>query len=171
MRKAFTFSNVMSVLAVFIALGGTAVAVGVGRNDVGSPQLRPGAVRSADIANRQVKPIDTARSLGFDCPDRTRYSAGVCLELAGRPAESQLEAEYQCFQERRRLPSVGELQAFRFEPGVSMATAGEWTGEFFAYREPELLWGVLIRPGEFPPYIAPRADSAFPFRCVAPARG
>jgi hypothetical protein len=170
MRRAFSFSNVMSVLAVFIALGGTAIAINVRRNSVGSPQLRQGAVRSGDIGNRQVSPIDTARALGFDCPAGTQYVGGVCIEPASRTASSQRVAEERCFRIGRRLPTVAELQLFRFEQGVSLAQGGEWTSAYVAYRDFNALWGVLVLPAEPYTSLAPRFDSAFPFRCVARPR-
>jgi hypothetical protein len=169
-RKVFTFSNVMSVIAVFIALGGTAVALRVGRNSVGSTQLKTGAVRSGDIGNRQVRPVDTARSLGFDCPARTQYVGGACLERAIRPAANQAAAEEQCFQAGRRLPSVAELQLLRLLPGRSLNPAGEWSSDFLTFREFDSLWGVLVTPAESFTRIAPRFTTAFRFRCVAPAR-
>jgi hypothetical protein len=167
-RKVLSFSNVMSVLAVFIALGGTAVALRVGKNTVGSMQLKPGAVRSGDIADRQVKPIDTARSLGFDCPAGTRYEVGACIELAIRPAIDQAAAEHQCFQVGRRLPNVAELQLLRFSPAASLHESGEWSSDYLAFRETDALWGVLVTPTESFTRIAPRFSSSFPFRCVAP---
>jgi hypothetical protein len=169
-RKVLTFSNVMSVLAVFIALGGTAIAVGVGRNSIGSSQLKQGAVRSGDIGNRQVSPVDTARALGFNCPATTQYAGGACIELASRAASSQRVAEERCFEIGRRLPTVAELQLFRFAPGVSLAAGGEWTSAYITYREFNTLWGVLVLPAEPYTSLAPRFDSGFPFRCVARPR-
>jgi hypothetical protein len=171
MRKALSFSNVMSVLAVFIALGGTAIAVSVRRNSVGSPQLKQGSVRSGDIGNRQVSPIDTSRALGFQCPAGTQYVGGVCIELASRTAGSQRIAEERCFGIGRRLPTVAELQLVRFSPGVSVAGGGEWTSAYVTYRDFNALWGVLVLPDEPYTSLAPRFDSAFPFRCVARPRG
>jgi hypothetical protein len=169
-RKVLTFSNVMSVLAVFIALGGSAVALRVARNSVGSTQLKTGAVRSGDLANRQVRPIDTARSLGFDCPAGTQYVAGACLERGSRSAANQAAAEETCFQAGRRLPSVAELQLLRLLPGRSLHVAGEWTSDFLTFREFDTLWGVLVTPNESFTRIAPRFTTAFRFRCVSPPR-
>jgi hypothetical protein len=169
MRRAFTFSNVMSVIAVFIALGGTAVALRVGRNTVGSTQLKQGAVRSGDIGNRQVKPIDTARSLGFDCPPGTRYLAAVCIELATAPPADQPDAEEQCFLVGRRLPNVAELQLARFA-GISLQASGEWSSDYLTFNDPQDLWGVLVTPTESSTRIAPRFSALFPYRCVAPPR-
>ena len=52
-RERLTFANVMSVTAVFIALGGSAWALT--RNSVGPRQIKPDAVRSSDIKENAVK--------------------------------------------------------------------------------------------------------------------
>jgi hypothetical protein len=54
-RKRLTYSNVMSSLAVFLVLGGaTAFAAGLGKNSVGSKQIKKNAVTSAKIKNNAV---------------------------------------------------------------------------------------------------------------------
>ena len=73
LRERATFANVMSTLAVFIALGGTSYAVtalprnSVGekqlrRNAVGASELKTGAVRSAEIKSRSVRLRDVSVS-------------------------------------------------------------------------------------------------------------
>jgi hypothetical protein len=59
--KNLTFANGMSVLAVFIALGGTAVAVGLGKDTVGSKQIKTGAVRSLEVQDFSLKANDFAK--------------------------------------------------------------------------------------------------------------
>ena len=54
-RRHVTFANVMSVVAVFIALGGSAIAINkIKANSVGSKQLKTGAVKNADLADNSV---------------------------------------------------------------------------------------------------------------------
>jgi RNA polymerase sigma factor (sigma-70 family) len=63
-RLGWTYTNTMSSLALFIALGGTSYALTLPRNSVGSAQIRTkavgpseirtGAVRSRDVRNRSV---------------------------------------------------------------------------------------------------------------------
>lgn len=53
LRKRLSFSNVISLIALFAALGGSAYAA-LGANSVGSKQLKRGAVRTADIRNGAV---------------------------------------------------------------------------------------------------------------------
>jgi hypothetical protein len=55
-RPRLTYANVMSTIAVFIALGGTSYAVA--RNSIGTAQLKNNAVTSAKIKNRTVATRD-----------------------------------------------------------------------------------------------------------------
>ena len=52
--RRLTVPHVLSALALFVALGGTAVAVGIAKNSVGSPQIKRGGVNTSDIADSAV---------------------------------------------------------------------------------------------------------------------
>jgi len=55
MRPKLSFANVMSVLALFLALGGTAIAASqIGKNTVGSKQLKNNAVTTAKIKKEAI---------------------------------------------------------------------------------------------------------------------
>lgn len=57
-RERLSFANVMSMLALMIALGGTSyAAVTLPRNSVGSAQIRRGAVHTTDLANNAVTSV------------------------------------------------------------------------------------------------------------------
>lgn len=51
-RRRISFANVMSVLALFVALGGSAYAIK--KNSVGSKQLKNNGVKNVDLANDAV---------------------------------------------------------------------------------------------------------------------
>jgi hypothetical protein len=53
-RKRVTYSNVIATMALFIALGGVAVAAGLPKNSVGAKQLKRGAVTAAKIRKQAV---------------------------------------------------------------------------------------------------------------------
>ena len=67
-RGRLSYANIMSTVAVFVALGGTSYALTLPRNSVGSSQLRADAVgrseirrdavRSAEIRNRTLRTRD-----------------------------------------------------------------------------------------------------------------
>jgi hypothetical protein len=55
-RKRLTYANVMSSIAVFLVLGGgAAVAAGLGKNSVGTPQIKRNAVKVGKLAPEAVK--------------------------------------------------------------------------------------------------------------------
>ena len=58
MRERLTFANVVSCIALFIALGGSAVALKA--NSVGSHQIRNDSVRGQDVRNGSLKGKDLA---------------------------------------------------------------------------------------------------------------
>jgi len=53
-RQRLSYSNVIATMALFIALGGVAVAAGLPRNSVGPKQLKRGAVNAAKIRKQAV---------------------------------------------------------------------------------------------------------------------
>jgi hypothetical protein len=53
-RRRLSYANVMSTLAVFVALGGTSYAVTLPRNSVSREQLRPNSVGSSEIRRQAV---------------------------------------------------------------------------------------------------------------------
>jgi len=54
-RPKLNYSNVIATIALFVALGGAAVAAGLPKNSVGTKQLKRGAVRASDIARGAVR--------------------------------------------------------------------------------------------------------------------
>ena len=53
-RPRLTYANVIASLALFVALGGSAVAAGLAKNSVGPNQLKKGAVQSNKLAKQAV---------------------------------------------------------------------------------------------------------------------
>jgi hypothetical protein len=62
LAKKLTFANVMSATAVFIALGGSAIAVTqLPEDSVGARQIKAGAVRSAEVKDFSLQANDFAK--------------------------------------------------------------------------------------------------------------
>lgn len=62
LAKKLTLANVMSVTAVFIALGGSAIAVTqLPKDSVGARQIKDGAVRSAEVKDFSLQASDFAK--------------------------------------------------------------------------------------------------------------
>lgn len=53
-RQRLSYSNVIATMALFIALGGVAVAAGLPKNSVGPKQIKRGAVTAAKIRKQAV---------------------------------------------------------------------------------------------------------------------
>jgi hypothetical protein len=54
MRPKLSFANVVSILALFVALGGSAYAFHLGKNSVGSKQLKKNAVTTAKVKKEAI---------------------------------------------------------------------------------------------------------------------
>jgi trimeric autotransporter adhesin len=54
LRKRLSYSNVIASIALFIALGGAAIAAGLPKNSVGPTQLKRGAVKTRALARAAV---------------------------------------------------------------------------------------------------------------------
>jgi hypothetical protein len=59
LRSHASFSNVVALMALFVALGGTSYAA----TRIGSKQIKNNSVRSVDIKNRTIKSKDLARGV------------------------------------------------------------------------------------------------------------
>lgn len=57
-RRGLTFANVVSALALFLAMSGGAYALSVGKNTVRSAQVANGSLRSADVKNNSLDSTD-----------------------------------------------------------------------------------------------------------------
>jgi len=97
-RNRLTFANVVSVLALFIALGGTSVAATIAANSVGTNQLRNQAVTTSKIKDGAITgiklgPITTVSKTSDPFGDRTVGStfiqcpAGTTLLSGGGAAD------------------------------------------------------------------------------------
>lgn len=113
LRDRLTFANVVSVVALFVALGGTSYGLAT----IESRDIRDDSIRSRDIRDRTLTPRDvrrnglggsvirearlgkvprarnadrlgglTAAQLRVRCPSGTVPVSDVCIEQAARPA-------------------------------------------------------------------------------------
>src|SRR5689334_23046139 len=82
MRPRLSFANLVSVLALFVALGGSAYAFHLGKNSVGSKQLRKNAVTTAKVKNGAVTGEKINVSTLPKVPSATRADHAVSAETA-----------------------------------------------------------------------------------------
>ncbi len=57
-RKRLTYANVMSSIAVFLVVGGATAFAALGKNTVGTTQLKKNAVTTAKIKNHSLQAAD-----------------------------------------------------------------------------------------------------------------
>jgi hypothetical protein len=57
-RKRLTYANVMSSIAVFLLLGGATAFAALGKNSVGTKQLKKNAVNSSKVKNHSLLSVD-----------------------------------------------------------------------------------------------------------------
>ncbi len=177
-RTHLTYANVMATVAVFIALGGTALAATiitknsqVGRGTISGhhppkgdhPNIIGGSLSGADLS-RQLK-----GSLRLHCPSDMRRARDLCFEDSVRTDASLEDALKTCARARRRLPTLAEL-AVVFEksgaPQPNQWVATQWTqsnpyglggGQLGEDSSRRFIYGV---GGATPSYKSP-------YRCVA----
>ena len=86
MRKHLTFANVTSLMALFVALGGTSYAV----STIGTKEIKNNSVRSIDVRNGQLTSRDVKRgSLGARASRNLPRDGARANRLGGKTA-SQL---------------------------------------------------------------------------------
>ncbi|MGI8411581.1 MAG: hypothetical protein ACR2QA_03615 [Solirubrobacteraceae bacterium] len=157
-----TLANVVSLIALFVALGGTAVAARVAANSVGTRQLKDQSVTTSKIKDNAVTGAkvnlstvgvvpraNTANdlssslkaSLTLHCPDGLQRAADTCFEFVLRPAATIPDALGTCAGAQRRLPSAGEL-ALVFDH-LGAPQGNEWVATPYSAE----IKGVLQRLG------------------------
>lgn len=196
MRRHLSFANVTSLLALFIALGGTSYAVAT--NSIGTKQIKNNSVRSSDVRNGSLSSRDVKRgslggravkesSLGkvpragssdrvgdrsaaqlrLSCPSGTFPTMGICIETAARPAAPYSTAKVACEIARRRLPSHQELVSVT-DSNFDLSSGGELTSQIYPKGSgPDFLALIVTTPAGSVGLVEDRFDSPRQFRCVA----
>jgi hypothetical protein len=152
LRQRLTYANVMSTLAVFIALGGSSYAAytisgsSIKNRSISAKKLKRNTLGGREIKEARLARVPRARNadrLGglpaanfkIRCPSDTFPTADVCVERTARAASSYGSAVLQCAQigtptgPGRRLPTHGELRAAL--AAVQLAPGGELTSNVY----------------------------------------
>jgi len=151
-RSRLSYANVMSTMALFIALGGSSyAAVTINGSSIRNRSIPGVKLRHDTLTSKQIKESKLARvpharnadklggltavDLKIKCPADTFPSADVCVETTARAATSYSSAVLQCAQTGtpaspgRRLPTHGELRAAL--TAVQLAPGGELTSNVY----------------------------------------
>jgi hypothetical protein len=152
LRDRLTYANVMSTLAVFIALGGSSYAAltingnTIKNRSIPGKKLRHNTLTGAQIKESRLARVPrakratmlgglTAADLKIKCPADTFPVADVCAEKTSRAAASYGSAVLTCLAvgtpagPGRRLPTHGELRAAL--GAVQLAPGGELTSDVY----------------------------------------
>jgi hypothetical protein len=157
LRKRLTYANVMSTLAVFIALGGSSYAAytingaTIKNRSIAGKKVRHNTLTGVQIKESRLRRVPHAKTadtldgvsaadLKIKCPADTFPTADVCVERTTRPPASYGSAIQACLAvglatgPGRRLPTHGELRAaltaFQLAPG------GELTSNVYPSSSP-----------------------------------
>jgi hypothetical protein len=155
-RNRLTYANVMSTLAVFIALGGSSYAAlrisgkSIENRSIPAKKLKRNSLSGREIREsrlhvRRARSAErlggfTAEALRVHCPSDTFPIADVCVERTPRPATPYGSAVLQCVDVStpggpgRRLPTHSELRAAL--TAVTLAPGGELTSEVYPSSNP-----------------------------------
>lgn len=162
MRPKLSFANVISLIALFVALGGGAYAAVVSKNTVSSKSIKTGAVKSIDVKNDNLKGIDIneATLVGIDdCPSNASGRVGdVCY--SGPQTTDWDAALRECASRGLRAPTTGEALLVINKTGGST-----WTTDVLDGGN-----RVLIKVDE-PKIVAVGENTAQPYVCVAHPTG
>jgi hypothetical protein len=152
MRDRLTYANVMSTLAVFIALGGSSYAAvrisgaNIRNHSIGARKLKPNSVTGQQVRESRLGRVPraavadrlgtfTPQDLLQRCPSDTFAVADVCVERTPRPATPYGSAVIECENAGgfdtpgRRLPTHNELSAALH--AVTLASGGELTSDVY----------------------------------------
>jgi hypothetical protein len=153
LRQRMTYANVMSTLAVFIALGGSSyAAVRISGRNIQNHSITAQKIKRNSLTGRQIRESRlgrvphaatadrvgelTAAELKEHCPADTVGIANVCVERAPRPAEPYGSAVMTCLfgtgtqqSSGRRLPTHSELMDALTLTSLSLAPGGELTAD------------------------------------------
>jgi len=152
LRHNLTYANVMSTVAVFVALGGSSYAAlrisgkSIEKRSIPAKKLERNSITSKEVRESRLHRVPRAKvadrlggfsvgELKVRCPGDTFPTSDVCVERAPRAATPYGSAVLQCLQvgtpaaPGRRLPTHGELMAAL--TAVTLAPGGELTSDVY----------------------------------------
>jgi hypothetical protein len=187
-----SFANVLSLAALFLALGGSSYAAikinGAEIRDRSVPgsklrrdtlggvtikESRLGKVRRAARSDRarQADRLQgrSAGGLTVRCPAGTVASSGTCLETATRPPAVYAIARVECGVQNRRVPTYEEIANLLQSPDYPLPNAGELTSTMDPSSAAGWPLDVLVVTSRAGGWVkgARTGVSPRPFRCAA----
>lgn len=159
--KHLSFANVLSVIAIFIALGGITVAAKKSKKINGSK------IKNGSIAKSKLKP-DVLKGLET-CPSAATNRVGsLCYGPQEAAANWVVASEQTCDAKGLRLPTIGEALLIMNQAGGANVT---WTDEIAQLTPGGDNRRVLVKatdPSGFQIF-APLIGELNPYRCMTDA--
>jgi hypothetical protein len=190
LRQRLTYANVMSTLAVFIALGGSSYAAltisgaSIENRSIPAKKLKRNSITAREVRESRLSRVPrakradrlgtfTAADLRVRCPSDTFPIADVCVERSPRTPTPYGSAVLQCRQvgtpagPGRRLPTHNELMAAL--AAATLAPGGELTSDVYpSSSDPGRLNALVVVDQVGSVAVTPdTAAGAKAFRCVA----
>ena len=188
LRQRPTYANVMSTIAVFVALGGSSYAAfkidgrSIERRSIPAKKIKRNSITGREVRESRLKvpfAANTGRLDGFTaaelrlrCPSDTFPTADVCIERTSRAPQAYGSAVYACLSvgtpagPGRRLPTHGELMAAL--TATDVAPGGELTSHVYPSGEPGRLNALYVTDEIGSAALTPDTFAGSKaFRCVA----
>jgi hypothetical protein len=138
-RPRISYANVVSTLALILALGGVSYAAvringkSIKPRTIGAKQIKKNSLTGTEINELKLGKVpaaaladnatnannanavggQTAQSFKLHCPQDTTLAIGQCFETALRTADTWSNANKTCGGIGRRLPTLSELESAR----------------------------------------------------------
>jgi len=150
-RQRLSYANVISTLALFVALGGSSYAAlsidgsSIERRSIAAAKIKRNSITGREVRESRLRVPRakhaerlggfSAAELKVRCPHDTFPTADVCVETTSRPPSSYGSAILECLRigtpasPGRRLPTHGELRAAL--GAVMLAPGGELTSNVY----------------------------------------
>jgi hypothetical protein len=186
-RQRLTYANVMSTLAVFIALGGSSYAAftingkRIQNRSIAAKKIKRNSLTRREIRESRLTVLRarsaerlsgfTADQLRVHCPHDTFAIADVCVERTPHAPSSYGSAVIQCSLvgtpagPGRRLPTHGELRAAL--GAFTLAAGGELTSNVYPSANPGQVDVLFVTDQVGSAALTPNtAAGAKAYRCV-----
>ena len=159
-----TYANVMSTLALFVALGGSSYALvridgkQLKNRSVSGKKLKRNTLSGTNIKESRLGKVRRARradhadtlqgfvpgSFRVRCPANTKFNAGVCIERAYRIPAPYGAARVACELAQRRLPTYQELAGVVGDSDIAFAAGGELAAEVYPSSTGDLPSALVV---------------------------
>ena len=159
--KKLSFANVISVIALFVALSGAAYAGGL--DLITGKGIENGSITGKDLAANTItgKQIKEDKLKGTDDCSTPLENGDVCFGPV-QPVGTWKQALQNCQRVALKLPSIGE--ALQVSGQTQLRNTYNWTSDFVDVGPPSTR--AVYRTNPAPEVTAKPETDLLPYRCV-----